>query len=327
MAGKLVREYLADTGWDVDCCSRGDSSDPHHRKLDLLGSKSKAMEVLRDYDWAVACIGPFEKWMDKAANLCVEAGTNYIDINDSIEAREAILAVPAEKGGVIVMTGAGLCPGISTALLLGEAGEPVRSVRAVLRIGAGQPSGAASVQSMFETIHGGYRVLRSGQIQMVSHSDTVGELVGYECPDMGAVPTVFPGIEDYSYHVGFAALKPKTVRDLQTKKMFTLPGLSRWLAKKAAVGVTRKALEENDPKPAKLEITMITPEERIVATASGLTSYQFTAVAAATCLKELASMAPDPGTYEIAQLPEMCTPLLRECRERGADVTVRREGL
>ena len=97
VTGQLVRHYLADTDWQVDYCSRSESNDPNHRRLDLLGPRSKVMDALGEYDWAVSCIGPFEKWLAKVAGLCVDAGTNYIDINDSIDARQAILSVPAKE--------------------------------------------------------------------------------------------------------------------------------------------------------------------------------------------------------------------------------------
>lgn len=322
VTGQLVRHYLADTNWQVDYCSRSESNDPNHRRLDLLGPRSKVMDALGEYDWAVSCIGPFEKWLAKVARLCVDAGTNYIDINDSIDARQAILSVPAKESGVVVVTGAGLCPGISTALLMSQSEKPVEKIQAVLRIGSGQPAGAASVQSMFETMHGGYRILEAGEIQQKEHPDQVGDLVGYECPDVSSVSAIFPTVRDYSYQVEFSALNAKTIHYLQSKRIFTLPGISRWLAKKASKGVTSKALEAGDPKPANLEITMQTSDEQIIASVKGLTSYQFTALSAATCLQKLAAGDLAPGTYEIAQLPETCELLLQSCKNHGADVSI-----
>lgn len=327
ITGKLVREFLASTGWQIDFCSRHADPDPHHRMLDLSGSKRKTLALLREYDWVVACIGPFEKWLDQVAGLCVDAGTNYLDVNDSVEAREAILKVPAQNAGITVMTGAGLCPGLSTALLMGEAGQSVKDIRVELRIGKGQPSGAASVLSMFSTIYSGYRVLQNGIVETIPHPDTPGELIGYECPDMGSVSGLFPGVQNYSYHVGFAALSAETIRALQKKRVFSLPVVSGWLAKKASAGVTRKALEANDPQPASLTVRMLTDQSKTTAVLTGLTSYQFTALSAAACLRELVSKPLTPGVYEVARLPRLCDPLLDACREHGARISVLREEL
>ncbi len=328
VTGALVRSHLEDLGWEVDTCSRHASDDPHHRVLDLGGSRAAVVDVLRDYDWVVACLGPFERWQGKVARLCAEAHTNYLDVNDSIDAREDILAVDAEGAGIVAMTGAGLCPGISTALMMGDAGAPVRSVRSVLHIGAGQPAGAASVQSMFATLHADYRVLQRGKVRTCSQEPvTDAGLVGYECPDLGSVGTLFPGIDSYGYYVNFAALSNETVAKLQTKRLFTLPLLSGILARMAAAGTTKRAVEANAPEPATLEVTTETDKTRTRRVLSGLPSYRLTALAAATSVRHLVETSCAPGMYEAARLPALAGKLLDACRSAGATVTVSQETL
>lgn len=325
ITGNLVREYLSNAEMQVDYSSRHVIDDSHHRLFDLSGSRVKMLSLLSEYDWVISCIGPFEKWLDKAARMCVEAGVNYLDVNDSVEAREAILKVDAARANVTVLTGAGLCPGLSTALLMSESERSVEDIRVLLRIGKGQAAGKASVLSMFSTIYCGYRVLQNGQIQMVPHPQTPDEFIGYECPDMGSVVNLFPDIQNYRYYVGFSALTSKTICALQKKRLFTLPLVSSFLAKKASTSVTRNAAEKNDPQSAFLETTMVTGSRRTIVTLSGLTSYRFTALAAATCLKTLISNPLPPDVYEVASAPMLCAPLLEACRAQGANISVRRE--
>lgn len=325
VTGKLVRKYLETTGWEIDCASRHSSEGSHSIILNLSARRGKIIPVLRKYDWVVACIGPFERWLDRVASLAIEAGVNYLDVNDSIDAREAILKLSAEKAGVTLMTGAGLCPGLSTALLMGEAGEPVKRVCARLNIGGGQPAGTASVLSMMSTMYGGYRILRDGKVEYSPHLKEKCEYVGYECPDLGSVESLFPGVQDYSYHVAFGALSFEAVQALQKKKLLSLPIVSDILAKKAATGVTRKAIENNSPKPTFLEIVMETEKRRTIARLGGMTSYQFTALSAVTCLCFLASHPQAAGVYEVARIPELREPLIEACRAARADYSVLHE--
>ncbi|WP_233125467.1 hypothetical protein [Corynebacterium sp. NML 120412] len=162
---------------------------------------------------AEAGIGPFEVHADSLARACIDSGTGYIDVNDSIDARRAIMALDgdARREGVPVLTGFGLCPGLSTALLMlgacAAGAEEVRDVRVDLRIGADQESGAASVESMFRTIRGGYRAMLGGAIVEVRRNLVSSQSgIGYECPDIDVVRGVCPSILGFSYHVAFDAL-------------------------------------------------------------------------------------------------------------------------
>ena len=327
VTGTRVRKLLADSDAVVDYSSRHESDDPHQVTLNLSGSTSRIIDVLSTYDWVIACVGPFEKILDKVALLCMKAGTNYIDVNDSIDAREAILALPARDAGVVMVTGAGLCPGLSTALMMSIPTDDITQIRAELPIGKGQPSGAAAVQSMMSTMHGGYRMMQNRQIVTIPHQVPAERFVGYECPDIGAVGKVFPQVQDYSYFVAFEALSGQMVTALQQKRIFSLPVISTWLARKASRSVSRKALEANQPHPASLSIAMQGKSELTTVSLSGLTSYEFTAVAAASAARFLVSDKIKPGAYEVADLPKLADYLLAQSQEYGARISRTQRGL
>lgn len=173
VTGRLVRGMLGVVdGIELAYTSRKkpDDGPGRHFPLRIAAGHNEICRVFRKHDWVVNCTGPFEVHADSLARARIDSGTGYIDVNDSIDARRAIMALDGDalREGVPVLTGFGLCPGLSTALLIlgaRAAGvEEVRDVRVDLRIGADQESGAESVESMFRTIRGGYRAMLGGAI-------------------------------------------------------------------------------------------------------------------------------------------------------------------
>ena len=60
---------------------------------------------------------------------------------------------------------------------------------------------------------------------------------------------------------------------------------------------------------------------------SGLTSYEFTAVAAASAARFLVSDKIKPGAYEVADLPKLADYLLAQSQEYGARISRTQRGL
>lgn len=75
--------------------------------------------ALETHDLAVVTTGPFGRFGASIHKLCVEAGVDVVDINDSHTAATAILDLDrACRGrGVRILTGMGFVPGLSTLLL------------------------------------------------------------------------------------------------------------------------------------------------------------------------------------------------------------------
>ena len=87
--GRLIRDYLSHTTWDIHFSSRKPPKDasPEHIQLDV--TKNHAADIIACYDWVINCTGPFETLKNRVADLCITAGTSAIDVNDSIDARRA----------------------------------------------------------------------------------------------------------------------------------------------------------------------------------------------------------------------------------------------
>lgn len=76
--------------------------------------------LVKKYDLAILALGPMEKHKASVHKLCLQAGTDVIDINDSLEAADDIYALDdiAKQKGQSVFTGMGFSPGLSTLLLM-----------------------------------------------------------------------------------------------------------------------------------------------------------------------------------------------------------------
>ena len=136
-------------------------------RLDLAGDQDEAVAVLARYDLVVLAIGPFEEWRVRAHRLCIAAGVDCLDINDSVEPAKEILALDAEakQAGVRVFTGMGLSPGLTTLLLLDvmrQASSQQVQLRSRLFVGGRQRAGYSAIRAMLASfgpyvpeIHGG----------------------------------------------------------------------------------------------------------------------------------------------------------------------------
>ncbi len=94
-----------------------------------IDEQEQAIEILKKYDLAIIALGPMERYGNKPHQLCLKAGIDAIDINDSLVAADKILslhehAIAAERQ---VFTGMGFAPGLSTLLLTQLAREKASS--------------------------------------------------------------------------------------------------------------------------------------------------------------------------------------------------------
>lgn len=80
--------------------------------------QSRVVELMKDADAALSCVGPFYKYEEKMVRAAIEAKTNYASICDDFDAAEAVLALDKEvkKAGITVLTGIGWTPGLSNVL-------------------------------------------------------------------------------------------------------------------------------------------------------------------------------------------------------------------
>lgn len=152
---QIARDMQRSLGPDAELTLAGRHADPdiaaslHCRALQLDIEDAGSAARLAGFDFAVIAAGPTTSLGAKAQRLCIDAGVACLDVNDSIEATQQILALhdEARQRQVDVFTGFGLMPGLSTLLLMTLAGErPGRQDRYRLRLymGAKTAGGPAS---------------------------------------------------------------------------------------------------------------------------------------------------------------------------------------
>lgn len=314
VTGRLVIEGLrAMPGVQCACAAR--HRDPRlpvaFHRLDIFGDRREAVDALRGADWAILCLGPFERVRARAHELCIEAGVHCLDVNDSVDARRDIVALdgPASEAGVRIVTGCGLCPGISTLLLSSLANRcarPADSVRADLFIGRGQDVGAGALASMLSSLTGAVRERVAGEIveapSVVERAARIGEirppyLVGYECPDVDIVDRILPGIDNYGYRVCFEQLSAVQIDILRRLPTLGGPAVVHAVAVVAARIASRLNRRRRSPAtPAVLSIELRDDEGRSFrAGVRGGSSYQMTAA----CVLAVMELIGDIGTERI----------------------------
>jgi hypothetical protein len=143
--------------------------------LDLHNSSS-TVDKLSGYDLAILTIGPFEEFKGEPHRLCIEAGVDCLDVNDSLSAAYDIFRLDglAKEKGVRVFTGMGLNPGLSTFMLhslLKKVPEGQKRIKNRLFGGAKENSGAASVMTMLSYFGPKVNEIRKGKHCLVAADD------------------------------------------------------------------------------------------------------------------------------------------------------------
>ncbi|HID72855.1 TPA: saccharopine dehydrogenase, partial [Candidatus Micrarchaeota archaeon] len=133
----------------------------------------EARDRLRTFDLAVIALGPMEHVCARAHNLCMEAGVDCVDINDSLAAADAILDLDqqAAANGCRIYTGLGLTPGLSTLLLLQLAHENASATglyRSRLYMGAAHGGGKASPHALVASFRKQLEVYSNSQRQRIT---------------------------------------------------------------------------------------------------------------------------------------------------------------
>lgn len=133
----------------------------------------EARDRLRAFDLAVIALGPMEHVGARAHSLCLEAGVDCVDINDSLAAADAILALDqqAAANGCRIHTGLGLSPGLSTLLLLQLAHENASAAglyRSRLYMGAAHGGGKTSPHALVASLRKQLEVYRDGRRQRIA---------------------------------------------------------------------------------------------------------------------------------------------------------------
>ena len=138
--------------------------------LDMRDSEA-ALALLCQFDLAIIALGPMDAFGAAPHALCLQAGIDCIDINDSLASAEAILALDGEarRAGRTILTGMGLAPGLSGLLLMKLAREqasPAGVYRSRFYAGAAYGGGETSPYAILDSFKPDIEVLRQGKPQL-----------------------------------------------------------------------------------------------------------------------------------------------------------------
>lgn len=155
-----------------------------------LNDQADAVKKLTQFDLVIITVGPFKTFGNLPHQLCIQAGVDCIDVNDSIAAAVEIyqLDQQAKKQGVKVLTGMGLNPGLSTIMLLSLLAQaPTEQHQASLKlfIGGKQEVGYAASQVISHVLSPSVAVIRQGKCAYVPANDGYPEQ-SYLFPGMKA---------------------------------------------------------------------------------------------------------------------------------------------
>lgn len=347
VTGRLVLEGLGRVpGIRRSCLARHGSPDPQveSRTVDVVNDRRAALRALEDVDWAVICTGPFETIRSSVHELCIAAGVHCLDVNDSIDARRDIVRLDgrARSAGVRVLTGCGLCPGLSTMLLCelsDRCAGQARSAVVDLRIGRSQDVGVGALSSMLMSVPGQVRTLRAGREMSIpprrfrAPGPGAGRMpcpIAYECPDVDIVRRIDPGLGDYLYRICFEQLSARQLGLIQALGALRRPAVARAVARLAA-GVTQTR-SGGRPRaggaPTVLTATLRGEDDRCHrARVTGRSSYQLTAACAVAVTAAMTAAgqgtagrgaeAVPCGVSELDSLRPLHGPLWEALREAG----------
>jgi len=140
-------------------------------QLDIT-DHARTLATLRQYDLVIIATGPMHVLGNHPHRLCIEAGIDCIDINDSLSAADSILSLhdAAIKAQCSVFTGMGFTPGLSS-LLLAELASQRASKTGNYKIrtcmGAAYGGGKTSTHAILLSFCKHIETLKDGQRQQI----------------------------------------------------------------------------------------------------------------------------------------------------------------
>ncbi|WP_033727782.1 saccharopine dehydrogenase NADP-binding domain-containing protein [Pseudomonas cremoricolorata] len=293
--------------------------------LDIDDSQS-AVAVLRQFDLAIIALGPMDAYGARPHTLCLQAGIDCVDVNDSLSAADAIQALnsSALAQGRRVLTGMGLTPGLSGILLMKlvrEQASASGTYRSRFYAGAAYGGGETSPYVLLDSFKPTLTAFIDGKRQTQpapwgdAHSRftfsghaTPAPLIAYSAPEIATLgahdssqTTHTINTLDYRYSIQF--LSPRSAR--------LMGRLSRWkgvrerLAKMFySSGQSMKKRKKADPDCCLWVYPDNRPEDGWVVHGC-ISSYDFTALTACAAVQWLLAESGEigAGVYSMEQLP------------------------
>lgn len=231
------------------------------REVDITDYKV-LVQLMRDRDVIVNCVGPFYKYGIEPMKAAIEAGTNYVDICDDAGVFQEAFTIDeaAREAGVSICVGCGNSPGFSNVAIkyIADKLDEVDEIRILVGVGLGGGFGPGVLYHIFHCLMDCNLQFIDGKLQ--TPSDWGGEEVDFLEP-IGKREVFYFG------HPEPVSL-PRYIKGVKTVvfKLGNLPHwLNEWFIKCIRLGFA-------NPEPVKLGDTSITPRDFVV---SGLSSSAF----------------------------------------------------
>ncbi len=114
-----------------------------------VSDNHRLASVLGDHDLVVNTVGPYDRWGTIVLDAAIEAGIDYVDICDDLDATRALLDLDgaARAAGVQALVGMGSSPGIANVFVKLCAEQLLDTVTSadIMHIHGGEPSEGAAV--------------------------------------------------------------------------------------------------------------------------------------------------------------------------------------
>ncbi|GGJ87002.1 saccharopine dehydrogenase NADP-binding domain-containing protein [Pseudomonas matsuisoli] len=313
--------------WTLTCASRhaGRALDlpPTIRRVALDAQDTSALvSHLEHHDLVVLAAGPIDVLGASVHQACLQAGVDCVDINDSLEAADAIFALQGEAVArqCRLLTGMGLTPGLSGLLLMKlvrEGASTLGVYRSRFYAGAAYGGGAASPYVILDSFAREKTLLVDGvrqqgevppgsfhfpgqtkSLPLFAHAapEIAGLAGASNRSETGAIRTL-----DYRYHIQF--LSPGMANLFG--RLARWPGMRERLAKmfhKSGQSMKRRKAADRDCS------LWVYPDDRPEAgwvLHGEISSYDFTALSACAAVELLLErhVQVAPGVHGMEQLP------------------------
>lgn len=185
-------------------------------QVDVL-DRNRLVSVIKNADIILNCTGPYYLIGPEVVEAAIEAGTDYIDICDDIEAHEKMFAYSeqAKKKGITVLVGLGFSPGVAPLLVMHAAGmmDQVEDISLFQCINDAEPEGAAVVYHLIENFFGTVPLIKNGELvyeqafegeELVDFGGSMGttKVSTFGHPEIFTLPRALKGIKNLSVKLG-----------------------------------------------------------------------------------------------------------------------------
>jgi saccharopine dehydrogenase (NAD+, L-lysine-forming) len=218
-------------------------------------------EAMRGSSLVLNCIGPFYKYGPPILEAAIEAGLDYVDICDDMDATEAMLEMDekAAAAGISALVGMGSSPGMANLLVKYTAEALLTEVEAVdiYHAHGGEPvEGPAVIKHRFHSMEIDIPVFLDGEYKKVKLFEESGKALEEETDfrDVGTYPV-------YAYPHPETITLPKHIKGVKrvTNLGFVIPTSYAQLIK----DMVRLGLTSDEP--LEVQGQMVIPREFAVA--------------------------------------------------------------